>query len=43
LEVIANEAMEIKEHNKKIISLISEKKDESLKGKSIKQLEAMLK
>lgn len=37
------EAFEIKEHNKKIIQLISEKQDESLKGKSIKQLEAMLK
>jgi len=37
------EAAEIKEHNKKIITLISEKQDESLKGKSIKQLEAMLK
>lgn len=37
------EAKEIKEHNKKIIELISEKQDESLKGKSIKQLEAMLK
>lgn len=39
----AAEALEIKEHNKKIIALISEKQDESLKGKSIKQLEAMLK
>lgn len=38
-----SEAAEIKEHNKKIITLISEKQDESLKGKSIKQLEAMLK
>lgn len=38
----AQEALEIKEHNKKIIQLISEKQDESLKGKSIKQLEAML-
>jgi hypothetical protein len=42
-EEAATEAMEIKEHNKKIITLISEKQDESLKGKSIKQLEAMLK
>lgn len=40
---IATEALEIKEHNKKIITLISEKQDESLKGKSIKELEAMLK
>jgi len=39
----AAEAQEIKEHNKKIIELIAEKQDESLKGKSIKQLEAMLK
>ncbi len=38
-----SEAKEIKEHNQKIIQLISEKQDESLKGKSIKQLEAMLK
>ena len=39
----ATEAKEIREHNKKIIELIAEKKDESLKGMSIKQLEAMLK
>jgi hypothetical protein len=39
----ADEAKEIKDHNKKIIQLIAEKQDESLKGKSIKQLEAMLK
>jgi len=39
----ATEAKEIKEHNEKIITLIAEKQDESLKGKSIKQLEAMLK
>lgn len=38
-----SEQAEIREHNKKIIALISEKQDESLKGKSIKQLEAMLK
>ena len=31
-----------KDHNKKILELIAEKKDDSLKGKSIKQLEAML-
>ncbi len=37
------EAKETKEHNEKIIKLIAEKKDESLKGKSITQLEAMLK
>ncbi len=39
----AAEAQEIKEHNKKIIGIIADKQDESLKGKSIKQLEAMLK
>ncbi len=36
------EAQEIKEHNKKIIALIAEKDDDALKGKSRKQLEAML-
>ena len=39
----AQQALEIKAHNKKIISLISEKQDESLKGKSIEELEALLK
>jgi hypothetical protein len=38
----AREALENKEHNKKIIALIQDKKDESLKNKSIKQLEDML-
>ena len=42
-EQAASEALEIKEHNKKILKLIAEKKDDSLKGKSLKQLEAMLK
>lgn len=37
------EAQEIKKHNEKIITLISEKQDESLKGKSIRELEKMLK
>lgn len=37
------EAKEKKEHNKKILELIAEKQDDSLKGKSIKQLEGMLK
>lgn len=40
---VAKQAKEDKEHNQKIIALIAEKQDESLKGKSIKQLEAMLK
>lgn len=31
-----------KERNKKILSIIEEKKDDSLKGKSVKQLEALL-
>ncbi len=39
----AAETQENKEHNKKIITLIAEKQDESLKGKTVKQLEAMLK
>jgi hypothetical protein len=39
----AQELKETKEHNQKILTLISEKKDGELKGKSIKQLEAMLK
>lgn len=33
---------ERKEHNNKILGIIADKQDESLKGKSIKQLEAML-
>lgn len=37
------EAKEIRDHNKKILGLIADKQDESLKGKSIKQLEAMMK
>lgn len=39
----ATEAREKKEHNKKIIELIAAKKDDALKGKSVKELEAMLK
>lgn len=39
----AQETKDTKEHNQKILGLISEKKDGELKGKSIKQLEAMLK
>jgi hypothetical protein len=39
----ATEARETKEHNNKILTLISEKKDGELKGKSIKELEKMLK
>lgn len=37
------ERRETKEHNQKILALMVEKKDEELKGKSFKQLEAMLK
>lgn len=37
------EAKEVKEHNEKILTLIAEKKDESLKGKSVKELEKLLK
>jgi len=38
-----SEAAEIKEHNNKILTLIADKQDESLKGKTIAQLEKMLK
>lgn len=38
----AKEAKDNKEHNQKILGLINEKKDGELKGKSVKQLEAML-
>ncbi len=37
------ETREIKEHNKKILALIAEKKDDELKSKSTKDLEKMLK
>lgn len=37
------ERRETKEHNEKILTLIKEKKDESLKNKSLKELEGMLK
>jgi len=40
---LLTEAKEAKEHNSKILGLIAEKQDESLKGKSIKELENMLK
>lgn len=36
------EAQRIKTHNAKIIAIIADKQDESLKGKSIKQLQDML-
>lgn len=39
----AQEALETKQHNQKILQLIAEKQNDELKGKSIKQLEAMLK
>jgi hypothetical protein len=39
---VAEQKAEDKAHNKKILELIAEKQDESLKGKSVKQLEAML-
>jgi len=37
------DAADVKEHNQKILKLISEKKDGELAGKSVKELEAMLK
>jgi hypothetical protein len=39
----ATEAAENKAHNQKILSLIAEKQDESLKGKSVEELEKLLK
>lgn len=39
----SKDATELKEHNKKIIALIAEKQDESLKNKSVEELTAMLK
>jgi hypothetical protein len=39
----ARSAAEKKEHNQKILTLIAEKKEGELKGKSIEELEAMLK
>lgn len=38
----ATQKAEDKEHNKKIIALIADKENEDLRGKSKKQLEAML-
>lgn len=52
LDVLQTKAAEVeaaqterenKEHNQKILELIKEKQDDSLKGKSIKELEKMLK
>lgn len=37
------DAKEVKEYNQKILGLIADKKDEELKGKSVKELEKMLK
>jgi hypothetical protein len=37
------DAKEIKEHNQKILGLIAEKQEDVLKGKSIKDLEKLLK
>lgn len=46
-KVEENEAARVKqenkEHNEKILTLISEKKDDELKDKSVKELEKMLK
>lgn len=39
----ASKAQETKEHNQKILGLIAEKQDGELQGKSIEELEAMLK
>jgi len=37
------DAAEVKAHNQKILTLIAEKKDDELKGKSVEELEKMLK
>lgn len=42
-QAAAAEAAENKEFDKKILAIIADKQDESLKGKSITQLKAMLK
>lgn len=39
----ARTARETKEHNQKILELIASKKDKALEGKSIEELEALLK
>lgn len=39
----ASEAKEVKEHNSKILALMADKQDETLKKKSFKELEKMLK
>jgi hypothetical protein len=39
----AQQAADVREHNKKIVNLISEKQEEALKEKSVKELEKMLK
>lgn len=39
----ASSAREVKEHNQKILALIAEKQEDELKGKSVKDLEKMLK
>ena len=36
------EAKDIKDHNNKILGLIADKKDDALKGKSVKELEKLL-
>ena len=40
---LATEAAENKKHNEKILALIAEKQDDSLKGKTVEELEALLK
>lgn len=39
----ARTAKETKEHNQRILQLIADKKDKELEGKSVEELEAMLK
>jgi len=39
---VAADTAEIKKHNNRILELIADKKDDDLKGKSINELEKML-
>ena len=42
-QAAAKEALDTKEHNQKILALMAKKKDTELEGKSIEELEKMLK
>jgi len=42
-DAIARKQIEDKEHNQKILGILAKKKDDALEGKSVEELEAMLK